>query len=155
MNHLAIPIRDASAVSWEAGPGIVVLPDGARVRGRALRDGPAAGQAPHFGLYLRGRRPPATPWSSVWVRWPDFWLPLDRRAASAAFTLAHERASAGERVEVACGEGRGRTGTALACIAQLAGVPAAQAVQWIRENYDPKAVETPWQRRYVQRFTDQ
>jgi hypothetical protein len=140
-------------VRWEAGPGIVLLPGGAGGRGRALRDGPAAGPAPHFALYLCGRRPPATPWPAVWVRWPDFWLPLDRRAASAAFTLAYQRILAGERVEVACGGGHGRTGTALACIAQLAGVPAAQAVQWVRESYDPKAVETPWQRRYVQRFT--
>ena len=91
------------------------------------------------------------PWAAVWVHWPDFWLPFDRQAASDAFTLAHQRALAGERVEVACGGGRGRTGTALACIAPLAGVPAAQAVQWVRENYDPKAVETPWQRRCVQR----
>lgn len=141
-------------MSWDAGPGIVVLPDGARLRGRALRGGPAAGPAPHFAVYLRGRRPPATPWPAVWVRWPDFWLPRDRRAAAEAFTLAHERALAGQRVEVACGGGRGRTGTALACIAQLAGVPAAHAVQWVREHYDPRAVEAPWQRRYVRRFTE-
>lgn len=132
-----------------------MLPDGARVRGRALRDGPAAGQAPHCGLYLRGRRPPATPWSAVWVHWPDFWLPLDRQAASDAFALAYRRSLAGERVEVACGGGRGRTGTALACIAQLGGVPGAHAVQWVRERYDPRAVETPWQRRYVERFTSE
>jgi hypothetical protein len=140
-------------MNWPTGPGVLVLPDGARVRGRALRDGPAAGPAPQFALYLRGRRPPATPWPAVWVRWPDFWLPLDRRAASDAFTLAYQRILAGERVEVACGGGRGRTGTALACIAHLAGVPAAQAVQWVRDGYDAKAVETHWQRRYVRRFT--
>jgi hypothetical protein len=139
-------------MSWETGPRILVLPDETRVRGRALRDGPAAGPAPQFALYLRGRRPPTAPWPAVWLRWPDFWLPLDRQAARDAFTLAHQRMLAGERVEVACGGGRGRTGTALACIAQLAGVPAADAVQWVRENYDPRAVETPWQRRYVQRF---
>jgi Swiss Army Knife protein, DSP-PTPase phosphatase domain len=139
-------------VSWDTEPGIVVLPDGARVRGRALRDGPAAGPAPHFGLYLRAWHPPAMPWPVVWVQWPDFWLPLDPQVARDAFTLAHRRALAGERVEVTCAGGRGRTGTALACIAQLAGVPAAQAVQWVREVYDAKAVETPWQRRYVQRF---
>ena len=140
-------------MSWPAGPGILVLPDGTRVRGRALRDGPAAGPAPQFALYLRRRRPPATRWPAVWLRWPDFWLPLDRQAARAAFSLTHERMLAGERVEVACGGGRGRTGTALACIAQLAGVPAADAVRWVREGYDPRAVETPWQRQYVQRFT--
>lgn len=142
-------------MSWEAGPGIVVLPDGGRVRGRALRGGLPTGPDPHFALYLRGRRPPATPWPAVWVRWPDFWLPLDRRAASDAFALVHERILADERVEVACGGGRGRTGAALACIAQLAGVPGTQAVQWVRERYDPRAVETPWQRRYVERFRNQ
>ena len=49
--------------------------------------------------------------------------------------------------------GRGRTGTALACLAILDGVPPyAQAVAFVREHYDPKAVETLWQRRFVERF---
>jgi len=58
-----------------------------------------------------------------------------------------------ERVELACGGGRGRTGTALTCLAVLDGVPPAEAVAYVREHYDPWAVETPWQRRYVARFT--
>jgi hypothetical protein len=139
-------------MTWEEGPGIVVLPDGARLCGRGLRDGPPAGPTPEFGVYLLGRRPPSTPWPSVWVRWPDFRLPRDRTATREALTLAHRRALAGERVEVACGGARGRTGTALACIAQLAGVPAVESVQWVREHYHPKAIETPWQRRYAERF---
>ena len=57
-----------------------------------------------------------------------------------------------ERVEVACSGGRGRTGTALACIAALDGLPPGEAVAFIRNHYDPRAVETPWQRRYVHRF---
>ena len=64
---------------------------------------------------------------------------------------AWERA-AGERVEVACGGGRGRTGTALACLAVLDGVPPEEAVAYVRAHYDRHAVETPWQRRYVRRF---
>jgi protein-tyrosine phosphatase len=67
-------------------------------------------------------------------------------------TEAWERA-ASDRVEVACGGGRGRTGTALACLAVLDGVPAADAVAFVRRAYDPRAVETPWQRRFVERFT--
>jgi protein-tyrosine phosphatase len=55
-------------------------------------------------------------------------------------------------VEVACGGGRGRTGTALACLAVLDGVPAHEAVGYVRAHYDARAVETPWQRRYVRRF---
>jgi protein-tyrosine phosphatase len=67
-----------------------------------------------------------------------------------------ERSSCGtgaERVEVACDGGRGRTGTALACIAVLDGVSPGRAVAFVREGYDRRAVETPWQRRYVHRFS--
>lgn len=47
---------------------------------------------------------------------------------------------------------RGRTGISLACLAVLDGVPAAEAVAYVRARYDHRAVETPWQRRYVARF---
>jgi protein-tyrosine phosphatase len=100
---------------------------------------------------LLGDRPPPVPWDARWVRWPDFRLPSDRRDTQDALREAWRRAEA-ERVEVACGGGRGRTGTALACIAVLDGVPAREAVAFVREYYDPRAVETPWQRRYVSRF---
>lgn len=76
---------------------------------------------------------------------------MDRADARTALTEAWRRA-ADDRLEVACGGGRGRTGTALACLAVLDGVPAAQAVEFVRRNYDRHAVETPWQRRYVRRF---
>jgi protein-tyrosine phosphatase len=107
---------------------------------------------PEWGLHLLGRRPAEPPWPSRWLRWPDFWLPRDPADARSAFEEAHRLATAGRRVEVACGGGLGRTGTALACIAQLGGVPAEDAVAWVRERYHPRAVETPWQRRYVRRF---
>ena len=57
-----------------------------------------------------------------------------------------------ERVEVACGGGRGRTGTALACLAVLDGLTGPEAVAHVRRYYAPQAVETPWQRRFVSRF---
>jgi protein-tyrosine phosphatase len=91
-------------------------------------------------------------WPSRRLRWPDFWIPLSRQEARSAFEEAHRRAAAGQRVEVACGGGIGRTGTALACIAQLGGVSPEQATGWVRTHYDSRAVETPWQRRYVRRF---
>jgi protein-tyrosine phosphatase len=130
---------------------VVELPDGARLRGRRLRDVPA--EPPGWALYAAGDAPPAVAWSSRWVRWPDFRLPADPEDARAAFEEAHRLALEGVRVEVACAGGRGRTGTALACIAQLGGVPADEAVAWVRGRYDRRAVETPWQRRYVRRFT--
>jgi protein-tyrosine phosphatase len=65
---------------------------------------------------------------------------------------AHERA-ASERVEVACGGGIGRTGTALAVLAVLSGVPAGEAVEWVRRHHHRRAVETPWQRRWVRQLS--
>jgi hypothetical protein len=32
------------------------------------------------------------------------------------------------------------------------GVAADEAVAFVRGHYDPRAVETPWQRRFVRRF---
>ncbi|MFF7282609.1 protein-tyrosine phosphatase family protein [Streptomyces griseorubiginosus] len=136
----------------EQGPGVLRLPSGRLVRGRGLRHplDPAA-PTPSYGVYLLGRTPPEVPWESHWLLWPDFRLPADRAQARAVLTEVWRRA-AGERVELACGGGRGRTGTALACLAVLDGVPAAEAVAYVRAHYDRRAVETPWQRRYVRRF---
>jgi protein-tyrosine phosphatase len=83
------------------------------------------------------------------VRWPDFWVPTDRADALDALHEAHTRALSGERVEVACHGGIGRTGTALAALAVLDGLPPKQAVSWVRASYHPRAVETPWQRRWL------
>ncbi len=84
-------------------------------------------------------------------KWPDFRLPSARGDVAEALSEAWSRAG-NERVEVACDGGRGRTGTALACIAVIDGVPADQAVAFVRDNYNARAVETPWQRRYVARY---
>jgi hypothetical protein len=137
---------------WDtAESGVLRLPSARLVRGRALRKPLPDGVRPEFGLYLLGSPPPANEWESRWVRWPDFRLPSDRADAREALREAWERART-QRVEVACGGGRGRTGTALACIAVLDGVPADEAVAFVRLHFDSHAVETPWQRRYVARF---
>ncbi len=139
-------------MTWEAGgPGVLRLPSGRLVRGRALRRPQPPGPLPTYGVYLLGAPPPPVAWESAWLRWPDFRLPADGTAARAVLLTAWERA-ANSRVEVACGGGRGRTGTALACLAVLDGVPATDAVAYVRRHYHPRAVETPWQRRYVTRF---
>lgn len=89
-------------------------------------------------------------WDHRWVRWPDFRTPASADDAVDALTEAYRRA-ASERVEIACGGGVGRTGTALAVLAVMAGVPRAEAVGWVRRHYSRRAVETPWQRRWVGR----
>jgi protein-tyrosine phosphatase len=121
------------------------------VRGRALRRPAPAGPAPTFAVYLLGRIPPAVPWENHWLRWRDFGLPVDRERARVLLRAAWQHADT-QRVELACGGGVGRTGTALACLAVLDGVPAADAVAFVRAGYHRRAVETPWQRRYVARF---
>jgi protein-tyrosine phosphatase len=85
------------------------------------------------------------------VRWPDFRLPADPTDLRAALDDVLTRAAA-ERVDVACAGGRGRTGTALACLAILDGVAPTEAVAWVRQRYDARAVETPFQARFVRRF---
>lgn len=104
-----------------------------------------------MGLYLLGRRPPPVDWEAHWLAWPDFGLPRDRAAATAALRQMWRRA-AEERVEIACRGGRGRTGTALACLAVLDGLTPMRATALVRAHDHPRAVETPWQRRYVERF---
>lgn len=140
------------AQRWDPGtPGLMLLPSGRAVRGRGLRRADPADLPPDFGLYLLAEEPAASPWPSHWVRWRDFRTPSDPEAAREALVDAWHR-SMDERVEVACSGGRGRTGTALACLAVIDGVPARDAVAYVRRHYHPRAVETPWQKRYVSRF---
>lgn len=139
--------------NWNADdPTVLAFPSGRLIRGRGLRKPLPAGPEPDFGVYLLGRTPAPVAWESRWLRWPDFRLPADRRAARDLLEEVWNR-SGDERVEVACGGGMGRTGTALACLAVLDGVPAGDAVAFVRAGYHPRAVETPWQRRFVRNFT--
>lgn len=141
----------ATERAWPEGPGVVVLPSGRTIRGRGLRNPEPEGPEPELGVYLLAHAPPATTWPQLWVRWPDFRLPVDRGEAVATLGSVLE-ATATQRVELACAGGRGRTGTALAVLAVLDGVPRGEAVAWVRDHYDPRAVETPWQRRWVARL---
>ena len=139
--------------------GAIALPDGTLVRGRGRRQPLPPGPLPDYGLYLgrdpagrRGREPWHPDWPADWIAWPDFGTPRDDRAAAVAIMAAYRRAADGERVEVACDGGVGRTGTVIACMAVLAGQPAADAVGWTRRHYRPRAVETPGQRRWIAWF---
>ena len=131
---------------WVGERGVVRLPAGALVRGRRLGD---AVPPADFGLVLGAG--PAPAWSHRRIRWPDFWIPLDAADALDALREAHRRALGGERVEVACHGGVGRTGTALAALAVLDGLAPADAVRWVRGAFHRRAVETPWQRWWLRR----
>ena len=78
-------------------------------------------------MYLLARDPGPVEWEHRCVRWPDFRTPTSTNDAISTLQDAYER-SATERVQIACGGGVGRTGTALAGTAVQAGVPRAEAV---------------------------
>jgi D-serine deaminase-like pyridoxal phosphate-dependent protein len=118
---------------------------GAVVRGRRVAEIPA--EPADFALILAGG--PLAPWPHRRIRWPDFWVPLDRADAHDALREAYRRAGDGARVEVACRGGVGRTGTALAALAVLDGLSPVDAIAWVRRAYHPRAVETPWQKRWL------
>lgn len=130
---------------WTDATGLVTLPGGHQVRGRRIGDVSLA-PADYALLLAEG---PVPPWPHRSIRWPDFWVPVDRADALDALGEALSKARSGERVEVCCKGGIGRTGTALAALAILDGLPAAEAVTWVRAAYHPRAVETPWQRRWL------
>ncbi|MEV0308476.1 phosphatase domain-containing protein [Nonomuraea fuscirosea] len=151
---------DSTAARPLGGPPLVGafrLPDGTWIRGRGLRHPLPEGPRPDFGLYLgsdglRRRHEDELRWPHSWIQWPDFLLPRDRDAAMRQIRALYERARTGAAVEVACGGGVGRTGTVVACLSILAGLDPADAVAWTREHHHRRAVETPWQRRWVLRF---
>ena len=131
---------------WAEERGVVRLPGGALVRGRRL-----GGTAVHADFALVLADGPAPAWPHRRIVWRDFGLPGDRDDAMDALREVWARAAAGERVEVSCRGGIGRTGTALAALAVLDGMAPADAVHWVRATYHRKAVETPWQRWWLRR----
>jgi Protein-tyrosine phosphatase len=128
----------------------VVFPDGTAVEACGLRDRRAEASDRDFGLYMDPRWAPT--WPAELIEWEDFGLPADPEHAAEQIRAAFERARRGERVEVGCAGGLGRTGTVLACMAVLAGVPSSGAVAWVRANYEDRAVETAEQEAFVHAF---
>jgi protein-tyrosine phosphatase len=100
-----------------------------------------------FGLYMDPSWAPT--WDAELIDWPDYGLPADNDTAVGQIIAAFTRAKSGQRVEIGCIGGLGRTGTVLSCMAILAGVRADQAVEWVRANYDPHAIETEEQEAWV------
>ena len=130
----------------------VALPDGTTVVAATFdeRDPYARAAAPDFGLYLDDRWQP--PWPHALLDWPDFGLPRDVDSVLQAFRQVLARARGDQRVEIGCWGAHGRTGTALACLAVLTGLPRDEAVSWVRSTYCAKAVETTEQEAFVAGF---
>jgi hypothetical protein len=113
--------------------GVVVFPDGSRVRASSISDRCIDDPERTYGLYADPRWEPT--WPADVIAWPDFGLPEDSEVAAQQIVSAFDRARRGDLIEVGCLGGSGRTGTVLACMAVLAGVPTSEAVAWVRVVY--------------------
>jgi len=131
---------------------VVRFPDGSRVRASSIFDRRVDDPERSFGLYLDVRWEPS--WPADLIEWRDFGVPEDAESAAGKIQSAFIRARRGELVEIGCLGGAGRTGTVLACMAVLAGVPPAEAVAWVRKVYRAEAVETSEQEEWVHWFAD-
>ena len=129
----------------------VTLPGGAVIVAASHDEGYQRDIRPDFGLYLDDRWDP--PWPHELVDWPDFGLPADEVRFREQLESLLSRARMGERVELGCLGGHGRTGTALACLVVLSGHPASDATAWVRSSYCERAVETPDQEAFVKAFS--
>ena len=131
---------------------VVQFPDGTTVEAVGIHDRCADKVDRDYGFYLDACWAPT--WPAEVIDWDDYGLPANAEATAAAICNAFRRAKRGERVEVGCVGGLGRTGTVLAFMVILAGVVPEQAVEWVREHYDSAAVETPEQEGWVLWFAD-
>jgi hypothetical protein len=131
---------------------VVVLPDGTKVGAASFgADDPYAGSdQPDFGLYLDPCWDP--PWPHAYLDWPDFGVPQETAPVVAALRSLLARGRVGQRVELGCRGGHGRTGTALGCLAVMAGLRSAGAVAWVRAAYCTDAIETAEQEAFVSAF---
>lgn len=126
------------------------LPRGGRVRASASyhRSEDVPGRV--WGLYMDAYWAPT--WPSRMLPWENLALPYDFDEAVEAIYEAHKLAADGGFVEVGCQGGIGRTGVVIACFAIIDGVAPVAAVQWVRDRYLVKAVETPIQEWWVEWF---
>jgi len=125
----------------------VRFPDGTSVQAVGIDDRDPENPARDFGLYFDPLWRPT--WPAEVVVWGGLGVPQEPERAAAQICQVFARAQRGERVEIGCVGGLGRTGTALACMAILAGVPPGSAVAWVRTHYDPHAVDTSEQEDWV------
>jgi len=131
----------------------VRFPDGTEVRAASLPDRVEHDSWRQFGLYMDEAWRPS--WESQVIRWQDFGLPESNAEAVDQILAAFARAKAGQHLEVGCFGGLGRTGTVLASMAVLAGVAPNEAVAWVRQNYDRRAVENTRQQQWVLWFAEE
>lgn len=135
----------------------VRLPDGLGtvVHCSASTDVRNRSNRPDYGVYLHHG------WTAqsiaTFIPWEDYGTPYVPWAQVRAVVMDfYARALRGERVEVGCMGGHGRTGTFLAAVVLLAdpNMTPDGAVAWVRKNYCSKAVEDRSQEYWLKWFAD-
>ncbi|WP_113152747.1 hypothetical protein [Nitratireductor sp. OM-1] len=102
-----------------------------------------------FGVCVRAEQVPAS-LVDVNLAISDFSVPRDAIRTGKAIRDTMQAALDGKRVYIGCMGGWGRTGLFMALIAKAAGIK--NPVEFVRETYTPKAVETREQQLYVDTF---
>ena len=127
----------------------ITFPGGVTVAGSSL-DNLDRFTNPDWGLYADHQWRPE--WRAEFITWRDFGLPANYKAAAEAIMDAYEYAANGDRVEVGCHGGHGRTGVILACMGVLAGLDEKDAIAFVRRDYCSQALETSEQEWWVEWF---
>jgi hypothetical protein len=105
---------------------------------------------PDFGLYADYSWRPLC--RAEFINWPDMREPANEQLAADAIIDAYNRAVDGQRVEIGCIGGHGRTGTILACMATIAGMTPVKAISFVRKKYCDEAIESEQQEWYIKWF---
>ncbi len=117
------------------------------VRGRANR--------PDYAVYLHAGWTASS--IATFIPWEDYGTPFVAWEQVRGVVMDfYARAVRGERVEVGCMGGHGRTGTFLAAVVMLAdpNMTPTGAVAWVRKHYCAKAVEDRSQEYWLKWFSD-
>jgi len=126
----------------------LIFPNGVKVYASSQHTRKTGEEVPSFALYLDDIWRPQC--LAFMLPWQDMGLPkIGYKQAAEAITNTYNLAVKGSTIEVGCIGGHGRTGTVLACMAVLAGVPGKDAVKFVRDHYCKHAVESARQEWWV------
>ena len=140
--------------TWDLENGVVELPSGRRIRGRSWHE-PISEYADVTAVLTTAtpeefaqRQAVGISREVVYISWPDYRLPSRPMQAREQLARLLERAQE-ERVEITCGGGVGRTGTALAILAIMDGMDPEAAVEFVQREYNPDSATSHAQRGYL------
>ena len=143
--------------TWEksdGNDGVVEFPSGRRVRGRSWHQ--PVDEYADISVVLTTATPEefaarntvAMAPEVILISWPDYRVPRRPQQAYSQLRTVFERARE-ERVEITCGGGVGRTGTALAMLAMIDGMDPEAAITFVQEKYNPESATSHAQRGFL------